>query len=455
MSKLTTHQKELIIQLLLKQHSNDPFKNKKNENKLLLTLGIRESQTESKWQAIEDYLNNPENKNTRLGRILASIIQSAEKAKSDEIPLSEDEEKYLNYLSPVFKEEIINKLAKEESNEFHLFELIDKLKNVSPSINERWQALMEFLKYKSNRNSPSIKKLLQLLKSHNVDDDHLYYAKEYFQKGQTDSNAYRTALEYLNKINKKSAEIYGAMGECAFELGDNLKAYEYFLNACKTNDVEVQNKYMGKQLQTLDRILKAGRYINFGTDELHWKNTYNWKHFGESPSKWALNSGIIPACCLLRTGASAFELGLPLILLSLPFLLVVGPLGLLAGSIHGFFRSVSRHPLDADQQIKLFENLTKIANSNDGVKISLIEQIIDKYTSARTISHSNSSTNLFAKLLENNYTIEEKWQFVEGYLLEKENSYFKNNGKKLFCIIDNVINEHLKSESNVHDGCKL
>lgn len=124
-----------------------------------------------------------------------------------------------------------------------------------------------------------------------------------------------------------------------------------------------------------------------------------------------------------------------------------GVLGALPGMAHGFFRAVTRKPLNVEEQNQLFNWLNTDSRSiSVGDKEEFIKNIIRKYDAHNDsksfcgffTAFSNSSIELLKVLKSDKIGFNKKWEAIEDYMSEpfsESNPLLKNNGKKLFSII--------------------
>jgi hypothetical protein len=486
MRNLTRDQKEIVIYIATIRYNyyqiNRNLVQSKESKNLYDFLCWNIMTVEKKWSAIEDYLKVPENKDETLVSILSFEIKEAKAIRTEKTQLDpkmkQDFEVYTDntksdiiktlknkkdyYILPISQPQNDSSKKRYGCLDWNLdsFELQGLLGDQTKSLEEKWHALLEYSCKLANQNTGLYTTFKKYVYDHNMRTDYLVRAQDAIEEAETfrDSQregdaekSYNKAISWLKKAQPFSPETFESLADCEFATGQYTSAFDNYITSiarkgiyqlASLNSIKAcqQQDLLRKRDCALDQMLKTNQYHGYiSSRKRAGYKQHSFIHFGQSVML-GLIVGNMPLAPLtkVQTGELA--------LLFLPLFVVGSFFGLVAGSAHGFFRAATRHPLTIKQQDNLIENLQTITHADDETKRQLISEINKNYNDAQTICASNSSLELLQSL-RGNLTIDEKWQKIQMYMLTLDGIFFKNNGKKLFCIINSTINNYLQQPS--------
>lgn len=136
-------------------------------------------------------------------------------------------------------------------------------------------------------------------------------------------------------------------------------------------------------------------------------------------------------------------------LIATPLTMLVGSTGIAAlafgGVIQGVSAAVTRHPLSDEQQKETLRRVTALADCNGDTKAQLIN-LINTHYKKHTSESSHSSGFLSTTLNDETKNTDEKIKAIINYMTKMEDGYFKNNGKLLYNIISEALEEIERQE---------
>jgi hypothetical protein len=115
--------------------------------------------------------------------------------------------------------------------------------------------------------------------------------------------------------------------------------------------------------------------------------------------------------------------------------------------INGIRNSLCRHPLDQSSQNQLLQNLWSTPNET---KKSILNAVVKKHNQSQfekgIFSSVSASSAQLLRVLQSNVDEIIKWDSLNNYIVQEHQheNCLKNNGKKLFCIIDCVLKENIE-----------
>lgn len=226
---------------------------------------------------------------------------------------------------------------------------------------------------------------------------------------------------------------------------------EIWLNSV-SHDRAVLESLIAKQSQLRNQLIREDGYLKYvksytAIDSSDYRSLF----FRESAGKGTI-IGAATGAAIVYVGTKLDILGL----LIVPAGVAVSAAGVVPGaffgSIHGLFRAASRKPLNRAEQLTLIDHLNKFAAVDDQQKDLFIRKVVKQYHLTKTLSASDSSEKLMLDLTNTQLTPAVKWQQIVAYILavndasifhSKETVIYKNNGKRLFCIINEILRERL------------
>lgn len=454
MQQLTEHQKKIIIDLTVNDYEEkySIFTRSKLSKNLQEILKSEKNSLQYKWEAVEWYLQRKDQTNQTLAIIIRNAIEAATKEASllSTLKIGNFNDNDLNYFTESTRKNILNRATDVQDWNYTSVELVDTLKQANVTLAAKWQALVSYLRNRHNRDYPLYHHLEAVIAAHNIEQDHYGHGYEHVIAARATENAstkvteYQTALQFYKKISLKEDDRDTHIAECELHVGDyqsSFLRYDRYVNEWKNQYPNQMGPYREKRNQALDGSLKKGTYLNYmSSQNRRGETTHTMLQFGQSFGK-GLYYGAMPGLCVI--GLSGIG-EIFLFLLLFPVGVALTATGLLVGGVvgaaHGFFRANNRCPLDTPLQDQLITKLQNFTHQSKTAKEQLIDNIVREYRITRSCSASDSSTALFNRLSGDDDP-DIKWQALEYYMLERDGSFYKNNGKKLFCIINRALDD--------------
>lgn len=140
------------------------------------------------------------------------------------------------------------------------------------------------------------------------------------------------------------------------------------------------------------------------------------------------------------------DYGFAAALIAAPFRIPTCILGTGLFVTKGIITAATRHPLSDEQQKETIRRVTELVNYDKDTKIQLIKRINTHYK--KDTSSSTSSEFLSERLNKRDtvMNVDEKIKAIIDYMTTMEDGYFKNNGKCLYNIISEALEEIEKQE---------
>jgi hypothetical protein len=263
----------------------------------------------------------------------------------------------------------------------------------------------------------------------------------------------------LSAVNK--VEILLKMFSCYLGIKDYKNAFimgqaiKEIWQCTYTKDRKALENLIARQEQLRNQLIKEDGYLKYIKSYLAIDSSdYRSLFFRESSAKGTI-IGAAPGAAIVYVGAHLDIFGLLLIPAGAAVAAAGAAPGALFGAVHGFFRASSRKPLNKSEQLHLIDNMNKFAAADDVQKERFIYKLTNKYRLTKTFAASDSSERLILALTNPDLTVYEKWHEIVTYILTennesifhpKESVIYKNNGKRLFCIINDLLSDQLNEK---------
>lgn len=476
---LDTSQKEVVLQLVRNQYAHiDENLLQSKASKTLFDSFANLNSIDQKWAEIDNYMTGTKNAKRDLFRIITqAVIEALAPEKIEMVALDRLDE--ILHINDIKRKDLIEELVKREFEytDYISLKLVRSLRenleeikrdDQIPLLNEKWQDLIDYCSNKHNHGKPLYNHFMDAVNAHRIDEDHFVHANVHFDKENPG-----LALKHLKAIQIHSPESFARMGDCYYAVSPDARRthpeykaefmhsiYEArppmvgvspMLTSKSMRYIPKQKRpiYRQKISMAIDGMLRDGSYLaHFATKPFASCQRYKFKAFKASvavSASYAAFPGMIVAT-LGKLLIEAFFVGLVVAPLGFAVALVGGTLGGIGGSVHGFFRARSIHPLNADEQKTLIINLQYMIRQPESDKLALITAIKAEYKKTKSRAASEKSLELLAVLESETLSPEVRWQAVQFYMLYKKNNFLVNNGKKLFCNIDRHIREHVAAK---------
>jgi len=420
---------------------------------------------------INEYLSTEENKGKRLYLLILETIKN-----SEENPIPQDlsfgrfNDQHFSYITEeiqsVVSYSLLQKSIKDnEKRNFQSERLISHLKICDP--NEAWSHILEYGRNKANADQKLYRLAKEAITKIVVNYEmQLSYVNSYLKKiSKKDVGNVQENISIAEEIEKCGKAI-AALNECPYDvINVNMilpilrlqQAKLYFENrqyalALESCMCPVLNKYASKKQYTELTNFKLDIVHNLLNQDAYSipKTSSKPAFFGKTILK-GIEKGILPAKSIVSAGDACECVVTPLLLLGIPIGAIGIAFGLVVGLLQGIAQAATRKIITTDQQNQLVKNLKTCIASSENEKKNIIGTIVQQYTEKMSVfAQSDSSYDLLEKLSAKKVSTEEKWKAIEYFMLEQEGDLLKNNGKRLFCIINNEVecyvnNQHIES----------
>ena len=262
-----------------------------------------------------------------------------------------------------------------------------------------------------------------------------------------------------NELSKvKKVEILLKLFSCYLSIKDYKNAFiigqsiNEVWQRSSAKDRKTLKILIAQQIQLRNQLIKEDGYLKYVKSFTAMDTSdYRSLFFRESAGKGTA-IGAATGAAIVYVGTQLDIIGLLLVPAGVAVLAAGAVPGALFGSIHGLFRATSRKPLNKAEQLTFIDNLNKFAAIDDQQKELVISKVVNQYRKTKTLSASDSSEKLMLALTNAKLTTAEKWHEIIAYILAtneesvfhpKETVIYKNNGKRLFCIINNLLSAQL------------
>lgn len=274
---------------------------------------------------------------------------------------------------------------------------------------------------------------------------------------------YHHAIRILCNVSNKTIDhvlpiIMLKKAECYLKLNRFEEAFkchyisELMMKINKTNNTTIIDaQYHLLHSKLLMQLMRSEQYLNcIKSFHLADQKSYHTLFYLEYLSAGHTYSGRPDPMILNQARTTEFNYQPFVIdtLIPTPLIMISGSPGIFFSIGQGFFRAISRRPLDQITQLDMIKNLQEISiKTDENEKELIINHIIDNYRHEKKLANSKNSSQLFEKLCKFDLSIKEKWTAILNYMLDKyefnltqscKTIMFKNNGKKLYGIINQV-----------------
>lgn len=372
-------------------------------------------------------------------------------------PLSQKE---IDFISDETQERLLELILKkvgeytDESSKAFTLSLLEK-----DELENKWNKVLEYCRDNNNQNNSFYQCFMAALATVDLDQEHIHHANVLLERNQVDK-----ALSFLKEIH--TPEGLARMGDCYHQKYGRYPEYnnDYLTIVFETRDhiqgVPIQftakspryipkedgHKELFKQkvAMAIDGMLRDGTCLAYFAEETFISHHYYAIKTIKGATANAAFMAAFPCMLMAKLGwglINAYFVGLIFYIPGVIFAASAGAIGALAGSVHGFFRSKTEYPLSRCDQRILIENLQEFSHADANQKAEIIATIIAEYEKTMTRAASHASKHLLSTLKNKKLSPEVKWHAVQFYMLYKKNNFIKNNGKRLFTIINNALTE--------------
>lgn len=448
MTQFTTLQKKFIVETITLRYEQTFISWQDETSNVVYNFLKGTASIEDKWNVLIAYCDNFSNTSKRFYTILKDTLNDAISELSKTPILLED-----TCLHPdiaLFSEITQAKIIKDikafynkhinDDRTLASLELLHLLNDETVLQSIKWLAVLAYFKNKNNHSLWFFKQIEFLIKNHDINIDHLHHANKHNQLGN-----YELALAELKHIHPKKPIIYIRMGELYTKIQNYGDAYDAYHQAVcllekQTTSEISQTEAIKHQEHALHRLIQSGQYIHYINQQDRYDQKSHYFHHFVQPLKKDIMKGGRPGAFMMILGLLGSDYVLPLALTVVG--LGVTGLGMgvasIGGTVHGLFRTSTRRPIGIQKQNKMIERLQLLALQPDELKQSVINNIVREYEQHKNKVASTASLTLL-NTLKSERTINEKLIAIENYMLTIKNNIYKNNGKKLFNIIDEIL----------------
>lgn len=452
MQDFDEYQKQLIIEAAVAEyHSREVWYTSPETKAILKALRDNRSNLHYQWSLVKTYLGNPDNSNRTFATILKTTMQAAMPPLDLGIKVGNYTEYDMGNFCSETQQKILSQISKIQDFNYRSLELCRLLNNRLDNnpiedLRKKWQAVITYLRNRNNRDLPLYKTLYSAIENHDINKDYEYYGNVFLQQARATNDpgnkiqSYYHAYGYFNRIKHRSHDLTARIAECEYGVGYFEPAFEHY-----TQLASKDRRYIPSRNSALDLSLKTGTFQNYITTQPRYSDSaQSFHHFHRAFTKGAQNSAASTLYLLSFIACMGAVLTVSPGLLVCSGLLVAAASaavvsGGLVGGIIGFFKSQTRNPLDIRRQDDLIARLQAASRFNEYSKQYYLNAIIERYSREKTFLGASEKSLGLLSVLRGKLSVEEKWQRLEYYMLQRKDGFFQNNGKRLFNIVDDVL----------------